>query len=459
MQQRKVYIKTFGCQMNERDTEIIEHLLYPLGFVSSNDIEDADLVILNTCSVRAKAEQKVYSLLGQIRQYKTCNPKLLVCVAGCVAQQEKGKIVQRMPHVDMVVGTQQIYKIPEMVVRLDSGEKNLKPEVGLDNTFSIPPYETFYGEKTSSVPSSPSDYKKFVTIMQGCNNFCSYCVVPLTRGRETSRPVEDILDEVRSLVDSGVIEITLLGQNVNSYGQTNPVADKSVHFATLLRKVSAVPGLKRLRFTTSNPKDLSEELMRCFGDLENLCPQFHLPVQSGSDRILALMNRKYTVADYLAKVAALKRYRPDIALGTDMIIGFPGETDEDFEATMHILETVRFHSSFSFKYSDRPGTRAASFDNPVPEDVKSERLTRFQNRQDEISLELNREYIGKELEIIVEGEGKNGLLHGRTVTNHIVHFPADDNDLDRGAIAQVRIDTAGQHSLAGTVLTKETAHD
>lgn len=453
MQQRKVFIKTFGCQMNERDTEIIEQLLYPLGFISSSSIEDADLVILNTCSVRAKAEQKVYSLLGQIRQYKEQKSSMLVAVAGCVAQQEKGRIIQRMPHVDIVVGTQQIYKIPEMIAKLDAGKTKLKPEVILEDTFTIPSFANAVKLNQDDLPSPPlADYKKFVTIMQGCNNFCSYCVVPLTRGRETSRPVSDIINEVQTLVSTGVKEITLLGQNVNSYGQTNQVADKNVTFSDLLRSVSAIPGLKRLRFTTSNPKDLSDELMRCFAEIENLCPQFHLPVQSGSDRILALMNRKYTISDYLKKVELLRGYRPDIALGTDMIIGFPGETDEDFEATMNLLETVRFHSSFSFKYSDRPGTRAASFDNQVPEEVKSERLSRFQARQDEISLELNREFIGHQLEIIVEGKGKNDLMHGRTVTNHIVHFDPDKGKCARGDIVQVRIDTAGQHSLAGTLL-------
>lgn len=452
MHQRKLYIKTFGCQMNERDSEIIEQLLYPIGFVPHDDIETADLVILNTCSVRAKAEQKVYSLLGQIRQYKSSNPDMLVGVAGCVAQQEKGRIIQRMPHVNIVVGTQQIYKLPEMISRIDSGKNNLKPEITLDNSYSIPSFSSLMGSHNDIAPPAPIDFKKFVTIMQGCNNFCSYCVVPLTRGREISRSVKDILHEVQYLVSKGISEVTLLGQNVNSYGQTNPVAETHVHFPELLHQVSATPGLKRLRFTTSNPKDLSDELMRCFAELDNLCPQFHLPVQSGSDTILALMNRKYTVAEYLEKVKTLRKYRPNIALGTDMIIGFPGETDKDFEQTMDLLETVRFHSSFSFKYSDRPGTRAAAFDNPVPEEVKSERLSRFQSKQDEISLELNQEYLDRDLEVIVEGKGKNSLMYGRTVTNHIVHFPSVDLHLDRGDTLQVHIDKAGQHSLTGKII-------
>lgn len=438
--------------MNERDTEIIEQLLYPLGFIPVSEIETADLVILNTCSVRAKAEQKVYSLLGLIRQYKSINPSMLVAVAGCVAQQEQGRIIQRMPHVDIVVGTQQIYKIPEMITRIDAGERNLRPEVRLDNSFTIPPFNTLSENKRKSSPSpAPSDYKKFVTIMLGCNNFCSYCVVPLTRGRENSRPLADILEEVNSLVSQGIKEITLLGQNVNSYGQTNQVADGPVRFADLLRLVSAVPGLKRLRFTTSNPKDLSDDLMRCFAKLDNLCPQFHLPVQSGSDRILSLMNRKYTISEYLEKIETLRGYCPDIALGTDMIIGFPGETEEDFQSTLHLLETVRFNGSFSFKYSDRPGTRATSFDNPVPEEVKSERLARYQKRQDEISLECNRDYIGSVQEVIVEGKGKNSQYHGRSATNHIVHF-VPDREPKKGDIIMVHIDKASQHSLAGKII-------
>lgn len=456
MLQRTLHIKTFGCQMNERDTEIIEQLLYPMGFTPTADIATADLVILNTCSVRAKAEQKVYSLLGVIRQYKLNNPGMLVAVAGCVAQQEKGRILQRMPHVDMVVGTQQIYTIPDMIRRIDSGESNLKPEVNLDNTFHLPSFQERVSTSDNH-PSSPvpSGHKKFVTIMQGCNNYCSYCVVPLTRGREISRPVADILEEVRFLVARGVKEITLLGQNVNSYGQTNPVADEPVNFATLLRLVSAIPGLARLRFTTSNPKDLSEELMRCFAELHNLCPQFHLPVQSGSDRILSLMNRKYSVAQYLEKVEKLKSYCPNIALGTDMIVGFPGETDDDFAATMHLLESVRFHGSFSFKYSDRPETRAATFDNPVDEKVKSERLARFQDRQDEISLERNQEYIGTVCEVVVEGRGKENLWHGRSETNHVVHFPAvSDRDPREGELIKVRIDKAGRHALSGIILNR-----
>jgi len=462
MRQRSLYIKTFGCQMNERDSEIIEQLLYPAGFIPVTEMENADLIIVNTCSIRAKAEQKVYSLLGQLKQYKLNNPNMLIGVAGCVAQQEGQNIQQRMPHVDIVVGTQQIYRLPELINLHDQGMFGPKLAVNLDSSFSIPPFHTYHQKKNMPAPSpsTTKSFKKFVTIMQGCNNYCSYCVVPYTRGRETSRPVSDITDEVQALLAGGVTEITLLGQNVNSYGRTNPVAERPVYFADLLRQVSSLPGLKRLRFTTSNPKDLADDLLRCFGEIDNLCPQFHLPVQSGSDAILQQMNRKYTVTDYLKKIRTLINYRPDIALSTDIIVGFPGETDEDFEATMDLLRTVRFHSSFSFKYSDRPGTRSAGFDNKIDEEVKSARLARFQDLQDSISLERNREYVGRVMEVVVEGRGKNNLLFGRTATNHIVHLSdAGREGIRLGDPLPVRIHMAGQHSLTGKISGEKEQHD
>ncbi len=456
MKQRNLYIKTFGCQMNERDSEIIEQLLLPAGFLPVTDISAADLILLNTCSIRAKAEQKVYSLLGQLRQYKLNNPELLIGVTGCVAQQEGERIQRKMPHVDLVVGTQQFYRIPELIARLDLGQ-SLRPSIGLESGFSIPSLREISPAGKPSPHPAPGLHKKFVTIMQGCNNFCSYCVVPYTRGREISRPVADILDEVRGCIEGGACDITLLGQNVNSYGQTNAVADAPVDFAGLLRQVAALSGLRRLRFTTSNPKDLTDALMRCFAEIPALCPHFHLPVQSGSDRILAAMNRKYTIADYLERVAVLRRYRPDLALGTDIIVGFPGETDADFAQTMELLETVRFHASFSFKYSDRPGTRSADLRDKVSERVKSERLSHFQKRQDEICLERNIEYIDKILEVMIEGIGRNGLLQGRAATNHLVHFPAPaDTVLQPGNTVMIRITKAGQHSLTGTMLSKES---
>ncbi|WP_339138661.1 MAG: tRNA (N6-isopentenyl adenosine(37)-C2)-methylthiotransferase MiaB [Candidatus Electrothrix sp. GW3-4] len=449
---KHVYIKTFGCQMNERDSEIMAQLLAQSGYIPVAEQTDADLVILNTCSIRAKAEQKVFSLLGSLRKQKKQQPELRIAVAGCVAQQEGEQIFRRMPHVDIVVGTQQLYQLPEMLGRLERNETKREISCNLDKEFTIPPFQRLLED----APHQLAAFRKFVTIMQGCNNYCSYCVVPSTRGREISRPVADILEEVRLLVARGIKEITLLGQNVNSYGCTNAVAEEPTGFADLLTMVAAVPGVQRLRFTTSNPQDLSTELMQCFRDLPNLCPQFHLPVQAGSNAVLKRMNRKYTRELYLEKVAELRSYCPDIAIGTDVIVGFPGETEEDFEQTMDLLETVRFHGSFSFKYSDRPHTRSTDFSDKVEEQVKGERLQRFQNRQDAISLERNQEFLGKTVEVMIEANRSSGS-QGRTGTNHIVHFTSPTNLLP-GDLALVTITHAGQHSLKGELADKEKSN-
>lgn len=454
MKQYSYYIKTFGCQMNERDSEIMSQSLAGSGYVETMQMEDADLVILNTCSIRAKAEQKVMSLLGLLRKQKKKNPALQICVAGCVAQQEGESLIERMKHVDLVVGTQNIYQIDQLLEYARTHPGHIA--TSMEKDYNIPVFlpdqamnGVFDGEATAPVP-----FRKFVTIMQGCNNYCAYCVVPYTRGREVSRKVNDIKNEVRVLLESGVKEITLLGQNVNSYGQTNLVTDNGtpLSFAELLHEIAQLDGLQRLRFTTSNPKDLSDDLMRCFRDTPNLCPQFHLPVQAGSDNVLKRMNRKYSIAQYLELVEQLREYCPEIALSTDIIVGFPGESDEDFEETMNVLETVRYHGSFSFKYSDRPGTAAEKFSDKVEESVKKARLMRFQTRQDEISLERNREYVGTIKEILVESIGGT-TLKGRTTTNHIVHI---DDMLDRvigpGDIINAKIYHAGQHSLKAKLL-------
>ena len=446
-----MYIKTFGCQMNERDSEIIEQLLAQEGYVPTAEPEGADVILINTCSIREKAEQKVFSLLGALRAEKANNPALLLGVTGCVAQQEGEQIRDRMPHVDLIVGTQQIYRLPEMLERLRQRVTSKEIATNMETSFVIPPFQKLLADAPLS--PAPLGFKRFVTIMQGCDNFCSYCVVPGTRGREISRPVADILEEVEILVNQGVREITLLGQNVNSYGTTNQVAAVQVTFPHLLRRVASIKGLRRLRFTTSHPKDLSEDLMRCFAEIEILCPHFHLPVQSGSNAVLQRMNRKYTVESYLEKVTALRAHRPDIALATDIIVGFPGETEADFQATMDLLNRVRFHSSFSFKYSDRPHTRSAGFDDKVAEEEKSRRLSVFQNRQDHICFERNSEYIGKEVDVMVESVN-NGELKGRTPSNHIVHCAGADAHLLPGEIVPVQIDQAGKHSLKGIICAK-----
>ncbi|WP_457576919.1 tRNA (N6-isopentenyl adenosine(37)-C2)-methylthiotransferase MiaB [Desulfomarina sp.] len=444
------YIKTFGCQMNERDSEIIAQSLAGHGYIEGMDLDDADLVVLNTCSIRAKAEQKVMSLLGYLRKNKQKNPALKICVAGCVAQQEGSRIIDRMNHVDLVIGTQNIYNIAELLE--ETSRSGSVVATDLKDQYDIP---NLLPSSVSGNDQGNTLFRQFVTIMQGCNNYCTYCVVPYTRGREVSRKYRDIVDEVKVLVNEGVKEITLLGQNVNSYGKTNEVhpENRNYSFSDLLHDVAAIQGLKRLRFTTSNPKDLTEELMTCFRDIDILCPQFHLPVQAGSDSVLKRMNRKYSVAGYLEKVAKLREFCPDIALTTDIIVGFPGETEDDFAGTMQLLETVRYHGSFSFKYSDRPGTRASTFDKKlqVEESVKSMRLSRFQARQDEISLERNREFLGKTKSIMIEECSETGA-RGRTDTNHIVHLPCPPGRPVPGSFIDVKIVHAGNHSLRGEIL-------
>lgn len=451
MTNKAFLIKTFGCQMNDRDSEIMAQLLGEAGYIETSETEQADLIILNTCSIRAKAEQKVMSLLGVLRKHKKRNPDLKICVAGCVAQQEGQEIIRRMGHVDLVIGTQSIYQIVDLLDKLNGHSV----ATGLEDDYVIPSFIPNLKPK-SKHGDSPEVFRKFLTIMQGCNNYCSYCVVPYTRGREISRTVKDIIEEAHALVDGGVKEITLLGQNVNSYGQTNAVTEspQNYSFADLLREVASIKGLKRLRFTTSNPKDLSDDLMSCFAEIDILCKQFHLPVQSGSNNILSAMHRKYTRELYLEKVAALRKYCPEIALNTDVIVGFPGETDEDFEQTMSLLEEVQYHGSYSFKYSDRPGTRSQHFDNKVPEDVKSARLARFQARQDEISMYHNLNYVGNVYPVMIEKNEADKMV-GRAASNHLVHFSDLSSCTVAGDIVPALITHAGQHSLQGELHLKD----
>jgi len=434
--------------MNDRDSEIMAQLLGEVGYVETCETDQADLVILNTCSIRAKAEQKVMSLLGVLRKHKKKRPEMKICVAGCVAQQEGKEIIRRMGHVDLVVGTQNIYDI---VPLLSSLEKK-SVATSLVDDYTIPEFIPNLQPPHQQTKQAPV-FRKFITIMQGCNNFCSYCVVPNTRGREISRDVDHIIEEAKSIVEAGVKEITLLGQNVNSYGQTNSVTgDGSEYsFATLLREVAKIEGLKRLRFTTSNPKDLSDDLMSCFAEIEILCPQFHLPVQSGSNNVLAAMHRRYTRELYLEKVTALRSYCPEIALTTDVIVGFPGETEDDFEDTMSLLEEVQYHGSYSFKYSDRPGTRSKGFSDKIEESVKSQRLAQFQSRQDAISLLHNKNYVGKIYPVMIE-KNEHDRMVGRSGSNHLVHFKDLSSCVIAGDIIQARIIHAGQHSLQGEAI-------
>jgi tRNA-2-methylthio-N6-dimethylallyladenosine synthase len=422
--------------MNVNDSDKIATLLRGEGYGTTDDAENADLILINTCSIREKAAQKAFSQLGRFRMLKERNPDLILAVAGCLAQQLGQKIRSRTPFVDIVLGTHRIHDLPECIRRVKEDgcrvvETALAPAVKSLNMTVLP------------VSGAVSAY---VTIMQGCNNFCAYCVVPHLRGPEESRPAEDILSEVARLADSGVREVTLLGQNVNAYGKT---IEGSPRFPELLRSIGRIGGIERIRFTTSHPKDLSEDLMRCFAEVEALCGHIHLPVQSGSDAVLRSMNRGYTRDQYLEKIEGLRRYCPEISVTSDVIVGFPGETEADFEATLALMETVTFDNLFSFKYSERQGTAAVGLDRAVPENVKSERLQQLQALQQRHTLKWNRMLEGSLRDVLVEGKSKNSDydMTGRTGSNKIVNFRGGTGLV--GKICSVLIKKAYLHSLRG----------
>lgn len=442
------YIETFGCQMNVQDSETMAQLLADVDYMQTEQISQADVIVVNTCSVRKKAEEKAYSFLGRLRKLKKKKPSLVIAMTGCVAQQEGGRLFKRIPCLDIVLGPQNLVRLPELVCNAGKNGRHILA-TELSPFFNIPFILPEMGSNLS--------HSRFVTIMQGCNNFCTYCIVPHTRGREISRSVDDILNEISQLAQNGVKEVTLLGQNVNSYGKNhksgNNFSDGSeTGFPGLLRSVAKVPGLERIRFTTSHPKDLSKDLMRCFEELENLCPHFHLPVQAGSNRILKQMNRGYTIETYLEKVEKLRQYRPDIAITTDIIVGFPGETRQDFGATMDLVNEVRYHGAFSFKYSNRPGVKASGFKDQVEEKEKSGRLAELQARQKEITMERNREYEGRRMAVMIENKNisDRGQWRGRTETNHVVNIEAS-GPFHPGQIIRARITDACYHSLRGVI--------
>lgn len=428
MNTKKIHIATFGCQMNVDDSERMALALEPLGYAATDRQEEADLIVINTCSVRVKAEQKALSLLGRMKHLKKANPELRIALTGCVAQQEGQALLDRFEHLDLVLGTGAINRLPELLKR-----PGRFVDIQLAEELPV----------LSGAEVMPRELKSQVTIMQGCDNFCAYCIVPYVRGRERSRPPKEIIAEIEAKVAAGTREVNLLGQNVNSY------AYQDWDFTRLLTEVDRIEGLWRLRFTTSHPKDMTPELIEAIGKTKKLCPFLHLPFQAGSDNILKAMNRGYTKAHYLSLVEALKKARPDLALSADCIVGFPGETEADFLETMDLLEKVRFDSLFSFRYSDRPGTRAARMENKVPQEDAARRLTILQARQREITLESNRAVVGSEVEILVEGPAKRGeLLTGRTGTNKIVHFPGGTELI--GRLVKVRVSQAGTNSLQGT---------
>lgn len=476
--EKRVYIETYGCQMNEYDTERILRLLEGSHYLETKNAQEADFILINTCSVREKPEHKVYSALGRFKWLKE-KRGAIIGVAGCVAQQEGDRLLDRVPYLDMVIGTHAIPMLPQLLQKVEcSGQrvcetgfdpegnylKTILPQKPLDkvNLSTHQPEGLglleVYPEPGLSTPASKAGLraaervKSYVTIMQGCDHFCSYCIVPYVRGREKSRSSREIIEEVEHLAEMGVKEVCLLGQNVNGYGKG---LEEEIRFPGLLHRINEIEGLHRIRFTTSHPADLSGELIQAFSKLPKLCEHIHLPFQSGSDRILKAMHRGYTKESYLEKIDCLKKACPSIALTADVIVGFPGEEEKDFEETLDLLKKVRFDDLFSFKYSQRKGTRAAQFMDKVEEKVKQDRLSILQEIQKGITLQKNQELEGRVEEVLVEGRSKQSDqdVTGRTRSNKIVNF---EGNLELvGKLAYVRINKACPHSLRGGITSAQ----
>jgi tRNA-2-methylthio-N6-dimethylallyladenosine synthase len=465
MSTKHLFVNTMGCQMNVYDSGQIQSRLAPMGYEPTSDLEKADVIIVNTCSIRDKAEQKAFSFLGRLVPLKKRNPQLIIGIGGCVAQQEGRRILKRMPHVDLIFGTHAIGRLPYIIRRIVRSRCRVV-DIEISESVSADDFVLSAHPQTEA--------SAFVTIMRGCDNYCTYCVVPYVRGRESSRTMDDILLEIEHLVSKGVREVTLLGQNVNSYGKKEGFGS----FAQLLTKINDIADLKRIRFTTSHPKDFSEELIECFNQLEKLCHHIHLPVQSGSDAVLKRMNRRYNRQIFMEKVRGLKDRCPDIAVTSDIIVGFPGETDADFDATISLVQEVGFDGLFAFIYSDRPNAPAVRFGDKVEQEVKKDRLQQVLACQEKITLKKNGDLVGKIQAVLVDGpngnssriiQGGNGEVlqsqqqwSGRTSTNKIVHFayPSEENSENQmltGQILQIMIEKALPHCLLGRPLTSENA--
>ena len=433
-------IQTFGCQMNEHDSEKLCAMLDDMGYIKGITAAECDLIIYNTCAVRENAELKVYGNLGQLKFQKRKNPDLKIAVCGCMMQQSHvvDEIKTKYRHVDLVFGTHNLYKFPELLVNSMDSDKILVDVWDVD------------GEVVEGLRSTRKfELKAYVNIMYGCNNFCTYCIVPYTRGRERSRTPEDIMNEIKELVANGTKEITLLGQNVDSYGKTleNPVS-----FAELLRMVNEIEGLERIRFMTSHPKDISDEVIYAMRDCDKVCEFLHLPVQCGSSRLLKKMNRHYTKEYYLEIIEKAKREIPDIAFSTDLMIGFPGETEEDLLDTIDVVQKVRYDLAFTFIYSKRKGTPAANMEDQIPEDVKHERFNRVLSEVNRICGEISDSYVGKTVEVLVEGKSKtdDNRYTGRTRQNKLVNFECDSDEII-GKLVNVKVIESKTFSLNGVI--------
>jgi tRNA-2-methylthio-N6-dimethylallyladenosine synthase len=428
-------IKSFGCQMNVYDGDRMSELLTAQGMTAAAEGDDADLVVLNTCHIREKAAEKAYSDVGRLRRDDGSKP--LIALAGCVAQAEGAEAKRRSPMIDIVVGPQAYHRLPRMVAEAVRGGRPVDTDMP-----AISKFEAFPARRRAN-PSS------FLTIQEGCDKFCTYCVVPYTRGSEISRPQRDIIAEAHALVDGGAREIVLLGQNVNAW------AHDGSGFADLIRALAKIDGLERIRYTTSHPADMKDELIAAHAKVDKLMPYLHLPVQSGSDRILKAMNRSHTTETYLATIEKMRSARPDIALSGDFIVGFPGETDEDFEATLKIVDAVRYAAAYSFKYSARPGTPAATMEDQIPREIMDDRLQRLQAKITENQLAFNRSKIGVDTQILVERKGRHdGQMIGRSPWLQSVHV---ETDAVAGDIFDVTLVAAGPNSMTGAVLAKVAA--
>lgn len=441
MPAKKLYMRSFGCQMNDYDSSRIADLLREtLGAERTENLEEADLVVINTCSIREKAQEKVFSDLGRIREVKKLRPWMLIAVGGCVASQEGKDVVKRAPWVDVVFGPQTLHRLPALIeARLQTG----KPQVDV----SFPEIEKFDHLPQPQAHGATA----FVSIMEGCSKYCSYCIVPYTRGEEISRPLVDVLVEVAQLADQGVKEVTLLGQNVNAYRGLSPQGEV-VDFATLLEYVHDIDGIERIRYTTSHPREFTARLIDCYARLPKLVSHVHLPVQSGSDRVLAAMKRGYTALEYKSIIRRLRAARPGLSIATDIIVGFPGETEADFEATMDLVRWVGFDASFSFIFSPRPGTPAARMPDDIPYAVKLERLQRLQAEIDAKASEISQSMLGSIERVLVVGPAKRGegMLSARTDNNRIVNFRGGAELIDK--MVRVKITDVYPHTLGGELV-------
>ncbi len=446
LQMNKVFIQTHGCQMNEYDSaRMLDVLENAMGMTLTSEPEEADLLLLNTCSIREKAQEKVFSLLGRWKRLKQARPGVMIGVGGCVASQEGEALRERAPHVDVVFGPQTLHRLPELLHRARTEDRAVVD-------ISFPEIEKFdrLPEPRAEGPTA------FVSVMEGCSKYCTFCVVPYTRGEEISRPFDDVIAEVAGLAEQGVREVNLLGQNVNAY--RGEMADGEIaDLALLIHYVAAIDGIERIRFTTSHPVEFSDSLIEAFAEVPQLVSHLHLPVQSGSDRILALMKRGHTALEYKSKIRRLREARPDLSLSSDFIVGFPGETDADFEATMRLIEEVGFDHSFSFIYSARPGTPAASMPDDVPLEVKKARLARLQARINEQAMAISEAMVGSEQTILVERPSRKdpGQMAGRTENNRVVNFPGDEGLI--GRFVTVRITEALPNSLRGELVADAAA--